>query len=181
MSVSSTEERNGSGTDKASLERRRAATQRVREARDRLTSTSGTRPAFDYELLRQFAQNRLSAALAIFLLIGAVGFMSGLWTGAITAATWTAAVLVINAVILAKCRRFLAEPPSSINLIAWRLRFVLLDLFFGTAWMLNGCGCARIRAARRDAQLHPRGACARRARLLHDAGAPALFDHARNA
>src|SRR5437868_14974937 len=123
--------------EKAAAARRRDATRRVREARDRLTSTSGTRPAFDYELLRQFAQNRLSAALAIFLLIGAVGFMSGLWTGAITAATWTAAVLVINAVILAKCRRFLAEPPSSINLIAWRLRFVLLALFFGTAWMLN--------------------------------------------
>ena len=31
---------------------RRAAAQRVREARDRLTSTSGTRPAFDRELLR---------------------------------------------------------------------------------------------------------------------------------
>jgi two-component system cell cycle sensor histidine kinase PleC len=27
---------------------RRAATQHVREARDRLTSTTGTRPAFDY-------------------------------------------------------------------------------------------------------------------------------------
>ena len=39
---------------------RRAAAQRVREARDRLTSTSGTRPAFDRELLRQYAQTRLS-------------------------------------------------------------------------------------------------------------------------
>ena len=43
---------------------RRAASQRVREARDKLTSTSGTRPAFDYELLRQFAQTRLSASLS---------------------------------------------------------------------------------------------------------------------
>ena len=39
--------------------KRRLASQHVREARDRLTSTSGTRPVFDYELLRQFAQNRL--------------------------------------------------------------------------------------------------------------------------
>jgi len=43
---------------------RRAASQRVREARDRLTSTSGTRPAFDHELLRQYAQTRLSASFA---------------------------------------------------------------------------------------------------------------------
>ena len=49
--------------------KRRLAAQRVREARDRLTSTSGTRPAFDYELLRQYAQNRLSASLVILLLV----------------------------------------------------------------------------------------------------------------
>ena len=40
---------------------RRAAAQRVREARDRLTSTSGTRPAFDNELLRQNGQTRVTA------------------------------------------------------------------------------------------------------------------------
>src|SRR5438309_9310744 len=123
--------------DAASAKRRRAAAQHVREARDRLTSTSGTRPAFDYELLRQFAQNRLSASLAVYLLIAAVGFMSGLWTGVLAAGVWTLALLLIHTVILAKCRRFLAEAPSGVSIVAWRLRFVLLDLFFGTAWMLN--------------------------------------------
>ena len=88
----------------------RLAAQHVREARDRLTSTTGTRPAFDYELLRQFAQNRLSASLVILLLVGTVGFLSSLWTGAVTAGAWTAAVLVIHAVIVTKCRQFLAEP-----------------------------------------------------------------------
>ena len=48
------------GAADAPSTKRRLATQHVREARDRLTSTSGTRPVFDYELLRQFAQNRLS-------------------------------------------------------------------------------------------------------------------------
>jgi two-component system cell cycle sensor histidine kinase PleC len=33
--------------DGSSAKRRRAAAQHVREARDRLTSTTGTRPAFD--------------------------------------------------------------------------------------------------------------------------------------
>ena len=64
-------------------QRRRAAAQHVREARDRLTSTTGTRPIFDYELLRLFAQNRLSASLVILLLVGTVGFLSSLWTGAL--------------------------------------------------------------------------------------------------
>ncbi len=99
-------------SEKPLAKRRRLAAQRVREARDRLTSTTGTRAAFDYELLRQFAQNRLSASLVILLLVGTVGFLSSLWTGAVTAGAWTAAVLVIHAVIITKCRQFLAEPST---------------------------------------------------------------------
>jgi two-component system cell cycle sensor histidine kinase PleC len=70
--------------------KRRLAAQYVREARDRLTSTSGTRPAFDHELLRQYAQNRISASLIILLLVGTVGFMSSVWSGVLTACIWTA-------------------------------------------------------------------------------------------
>src|SRR6478672_1799229 len=114
-----------------SAKRRRAAAQRVRHARDRLTSTTGTRPAFDYELLRQFAQNRLSASLVIVLLVGSVGALSSIWIGALTAGTWTSAVLVIHAVIITKCRQFLLLPQKDINARAWRLRFVVLDLCFG--------------------------------------------------
>jgi len=65
MSVT-TDQRDVPGApDGSSVKRRREATQHVREARDRLTSTTGTRPAFDNELLRLFAQNRLSASLVI--------------------------------------------------------------------------------------------------------------------
>src|SRR5207247_1782660 len=90
--------------DESSVKRRRVAAQHVREARDRLTSTTGTRPAFDYELLRLFAQNRLSASLVILLLVGTVGFLSSLWTGAVKAGIWTSAVLMIHAIIITKCR-----------------------------------------------------------------------------
>jgi two-component system cell cycle sensor histidine kinase PleC len=108
---------------------------RVREARDRLTSTTGTRPAFDYELLRHFAQNRISASLVVLLLVGTIGFFSSLWTGALSAGIWTSAVLLIHAVIITKCRQFLSEPPASANIRAWRTRFIILDLFYGLAWM----------------------------------------------
>ena len=122
-----------SGESSAKL--RRAAAQRVREARDRLTSTTGIRPAFDYELLRQFAQNRISASLVILLLVGTVGFLSSLWSGAAKAGVWTAAVLLIHAITITKCRQFLAERPSDVVIRTWRLRFILLDLFSGLAWM----------------------------------------------
>ncbi len=115
--------------------KRRLAAQYVREARDRLTSSSGTRAAFDYELLRQYAQNRISASLVILLLVATVGFMSSIWNGALTAGAWTAAVLIIHAVVITKCRQFLERPMSEISAPAWRLRFVALDLFYGLAWV----------------------------------------------
>ena len=115
--------------------KRRLAAQYVRDARDRLISSSGTRPAFDYELLRLYAQNRLSASLIIFLLVATVGFLSSLWTGAVTAGAWTASVLVIHAVIITKCRQFLDTPAAEVSYRKWRFRFVVLDLFYGLAWM----------------------------------------------
>ncbi len=99
--------------EEAAAKRRRVATQRVRDARDRLTSTTGTRPVFDYEMMRLFAQNRLSASLVVLLLVATVGFLSSLWTGAATAGIWTAGVLLIHAVIVTKCRQFLAAAASS--------------------------------------------------------------------
>jgi two-component system cell cycle sensor histidine kinase PleC len=115
--------------------KRRLAAQHVREARDHLISSSGTRPAFDYELLRQYAQNRLSASLVILLLVATIGFLSSLWTGAVAAGAWTASVLVIHAVMITKCRQFLDLPMAEVKARTWRLRFIMLDLFYGLAWM----------------------------------------------
>ncbi|MBX9845278.1 MAG: sensor histidine kinase, partial [Xanthobacteraceae bacterium] len=124
-------------SEKPLAKRRRLAAQRVRDARERLTSTTGTRIAFDYELLRQFAETRLSASLVVLLLIGTVGFLSSLWTGAAMAGVWTAAILVIHLVIIVKCKQFLAEPSTTRDLKRWRTRFIMLDLFYGLAWMYN--------------------------------------------
>jgi two-component system cell cycle sensor histidine kinase PleC len=135
VSVSTDQRDSPAPADASAAKRRRAAALQVREARDRLISATGTRPLFDYELLRIFAQNRLSASLVILLLVGSVGFLSSLWTGAIPAGTWTSAVLVIHAIIITKCRQFLSEPAGTVNLRAWRRRFIALDLCFGLAWM----------------------------------------------
>jgi len=124
-------------TPEAVAARPRSTSQRVREARDRLTSTTGTRPAFDYELLRQFAQTRISASLAVMLLVGTVGFLSGLWSDPLAASLWTTGVMAVHLLIAWQCRRFLAEPQGSGNLGSWRIRFVVLDFVFGTTWMLN--------------------------------------------
>src|SRR5882757_8302795 len=86
---------------------RRVAAQRVREARDRLTSTSGTRPAFDRELLRQYAQTRISASYVVMLLVVAAGLLFGFWMQPISAAAWTCGMLCVHAAIIRNCGRFL--------------------------------------------------------------------------
>jgi two-component system, cell cycle sensor histidine kinase PleC len=134
MTTASDQHRDASAAGGSATKRRRATAQHVREARDRLTSSTGTRPAFDYELLRLFAQNRLSASLVVLLLVGTVGFLSSVWTGALKAGTWTSAVLVIHAIIVSKCRQFLGAPANRTSIRGWRLRFIILDLCFGLSW-----------------------------------------------
>jgi two-component system cell cycle sensor histidine kinase PleC len=118
----------------APVNSRRAAAQRVREARDRLTSSSGTRPAFDTELLRQYAQTRISAAYVVMLLVVATGLLFGFWMQPFSAASWTCGMLCIHAAIIRNCSRFLAEPPSPAATRKWQTRFVLLDLLYGLCW-----------------------------------------------
>jgi two-component system cell cycle sensor histidine kinase PleC len=125
-----------SPAERAAAAQRRDATKRVRWVRDKLTSTSGT-PAFDYELLRQFAQNRVSASIAIVLLVSTVGVLSGMWTGPIVAGVWTLTVLGIHGVFTALCKKFLNNDEARGEISRWRARFIALDLFFGIAWMAN--------------------------------------------
>src|SRR3954464_5329492 len=94
----------------APVNTRRVAAQRVREARDRLTSTSGTRPAFDTELLRQYAQTRMSAFYVVLLLLGATAVLFGSWMQPLSALAWPSGILCIHAVTIPNCARSLAEP-----------------------------------------------------------------------
>src|SRR5580658_6020735 len=104
MPSTTSEPREGAALGATPSTKRRLATQHVREARDRLTSTSGTRPVFDYELLRQFAQNRISASPVILLLVVTIGVLSSLWTGAVASGVWTAGALLIHLIVIHKCR-----------------------------------------------------------------------------
>src|SRR4029077_10321307 len=131
----------------AQLERRQAriidTVRAARADRDK-QAWKDRRPDFNYELLRQFAQNRLSASVAILLLIATVGFLSGLWTGVALAGAWTLVVTGIHAIITAQCRKFLNESAGRVNIGRWRTRFVILDLCFGIAWMSNVVAVVRV-------------------------------------
>jgi two-component system, cell cycle sensor histidine kinase PleC len=122
---------------RAAHERRLRLSRSVRDARDVLTSTNGLRPALDHELLRVFAEHRIAASLPLFLLIALIGVSSSLWTGGYAAMVWTLLALTIHSLTIAACRRFLATPPNPAMQRRYRTLFTLLDLLFGTSWVLN--------------------------------------------
>ena len=117
-------------------ERRLMLNRSVRDARDVLTSTSGVKPAFHYELLRLYAEHRIGASFALFMLISLVGIASSLWTGGIGAILWTMIALTIHSLNVSACRRFLATPASPAAMQRYRVLFTLFDLIFGVSWVL---------------------------------------------
>ncbi len=115
-------------------ERRREVARTIKDQRERLTSVSGTRPAFDYELALSLARNRVSAAYAMPLLAILVGATAWLWVDPLQVTLWLVAVLGVLALSYFVCRRFMAAPAEGINTRGWVRRFILIELLQGLVW-----------------------------------------------
>ncbi len=113
---------------------RRTVARAVRAERERLTSTSGTRPAFDYELVLTFARNRLSAAYAVPFLVAIIATTAMLWMRPAVVIAWAAAVLAAHVAMLVLCRRFSALPSSAADIRRWTPRFVAAEFVGGVTW-----------------------------------------------
>jgi two-component system cell cycle sensor histidine kinase PleC len=117
-------------------EKRRHVSQKVREAREKLTSETGTRPAFDTELARLYAQNRYTAAYAIMALEIAVAGTMSLWLSVLTVTSWLAAVLLFHGLILWHVHRFLSPTSKPKTLRSWRQRFALAEFAHATTFAM---------------------------------------------
>jgi two-component system cell cycle sensor histidine kinase PleC len=137
VAATGSERREREDAARAANEQRRATARRVREARDRLNSTTGTKPAFDLELTRLFAASRVSAALPMALVILVVGLSSALWTGVPRAALWTFLVLAIHGLTLLACRSFLKNEAAPGRVRRARIALTAFDFLFGVSWVLH--------------------------------------------
>lgn len=117
-------------------EKRRNVSQKVREARERLTSDTGTRPAFDAELARLYAQNRHAAAFAVLALEAAIAGALLVWLPLGTVATWLLAVLSCHALILLYAQRFMSKSDLAASSRTWRHRFAGAEFTHATAFAL---------------------------------------------
>ncbi|WP_293421438.1 sensor histidine kinase [Phreatobacter sp.] len=114
---------------------RKRVVRQVRDARDKLTSSTGTKRSFEYELIRHYAQNKMSAALAVVLLAIATGGVAGWITNPVMGAVGAGAVLVTHGFVILLCRAFLKVQPDKADLRSWRMRFVLAEMVLGLAWV----------------------------------------------
>ncbi len=121
--------------DPAAAAHRRRLSVRMREVREKLTSSgSGTR-TFDVELLRMFAERHRSATPAMVALAFVVAAVATLWVRILDAAIWLALVCSALALLSLWANRFLADVEPS-NLVVWQRKFVFGEATRGLAWSL---------------------------------------------
>jgi two-component system, cell cycle sensor histidine kinase PleC len=106
----------------------------VRAIRARLLQGSVLRPEFDYELLAMFVRNELSARVTLPLLAVIFSLASMFWAPVLQASAWLALVIAAKFFMIAACRKFLAQPRSTVRVADWRRRIVLLELASGITW-----------------------------------------------
>ena len=118
----------------AALARKRVA-QRFGEACGLLTSSTGNR-AFDLELLRTFAQSRMTSVPALALVGLVVSIMSFVWTPGVDVLVWLALVWACQLICYSTAKRLLDMPEAQINIAYWRRRFVATEFCQGVGWAM---------------------------------------------
>jgi two-component system, cell cycle sensor histidine kinase PleC len=126
----------GRGAASEDVARRRKISLDVRSAREKLTSSIGLERAFDYELVRLFAQYHVGASIPLFALLAAMACAATIWAPLRNSAIGFLVVLSVMAITLALSQRFLRQDPDEVSLKAWRRQFVLAEALQGASWIL---------------------------------------------
>jgi len=117
-------------------ENKRTAQRTVLDARQRLTSSSGTRSSFDFELMHEYANSRLGAALPMAALVGILAFVATFWVPALFTALWAGMVLLSMLIVVVLAQRFKSTDPAKFNAGEWTTSFVAGETLLGLAWSL---------------------------------------------
>ncbi len=123
----------GRGANPRTINERRRLAYKVREAREKLTTGGAGHSAFEGELLRIFAESRISSAPWALLIAFAIAGVSTFWAPVQFVAIWLACawLAVIGTFVAAKLFLRQAEITS---VPAWRTKFIILEATLGLAW-----------------------------------------------
>ncbi|WP_332700937.1 sensor histidine kinase [Devosia sp.] len=115
---------------------KRAAQKTVLDARQRLTSSSGTRADYDFELMRDYAQSRLDAALPMAAIVAILSIVASFWVPVVFASLWAGMVILSLLIVVLMAQRFRNIDPSKFNAGEWTTSFVVGETIYGLAWSL---------------------------------------------
>jgi two-component system cell cycle sensor histidine kinase PleC len=121
-------------TNRRRADRRRDVSRAVRDMRDKLSSPSGLRPAFDREVLAGHARNLLSSFLPVALLIAAIAIAAAYWVRPDHALGWVAAAMAAHAVKGAVARHVARLGPGEPRPAVWRRRLIAAEILNGIAF-----------------------------------------------
>jgi two-component system cell cycle sensor histidine kinase PleC len=117
-------------------ERRGTPQKTVFDARQRLTSSSGTRADFDYELLNDYADARISGVLVVPAVLLILAGFSSLWVPLYAVLAWASLAVAVNTLVVLICRRFKRVVPSRFNAGQWTATFIAAETAYGVCWAL---------------------------------------------
>lgn len=120
----------------ADRDHRRTMQRAVFDARQRLTSTSGTRADYDFELLADYAGVRVASGVPLFLLVVILGLFAALWVPAPVAALWAGLVMLANGAVVYAGYRFRKRTEERSDARKWTAAFIAAETVYGIAWAL---------------------------------------------
>ncbi|WP_244466890.1 sensor histidine kinase [Devosia geojensis] len=115
---------------------RRNIQKTVLDARQRLTSSSGTRAAFDYQLMQAYAESRIGAALPLSAIVIILAVVASFWVPFMFTAIWAGMVLLSLLAVALLCRRFQRVSPAKFHAEHWTTNFVAAETVYGVTWSL---------------------------------------------
>jgi len=115
---------------------KRTAQKTVLDARQRLTSSSGTRASYDFELMHDYAGSRLASALPLAAVVVILAVVASFWVPVVFTIIWAGLVLIGLLLVALVARRFKTSDPTRFNAGQWTTTFVAAELVYGVAWSL---------------------------------------------
>jgi two-component system cell cycle sensor histidine kinase PleC len=124
----------GRGVDPRTATQKRRLGARVRQARERLTTSDTGHRGADIELLRAYIETRSRSATAAILLIVIMGFLAVFWVPVERIAVWLAAASGSLLLCYAVVRSLGRQDDARVAVKDWRAKFVATELVHGIVW-----------------------------------------------
>ena len=126
----------GHGPDPRTTARRRKLSFKVRETREKLTSSGSGSRVFDVELLRLYAHGLIGSLPALIMLALAIAAGACLWVEPRVVAVWITFVAIGLALNHRFATRFLDAPEAGLDINGWRRKFALAQAIQGALWAM---------------------------------------------